>query len=278
MTWRRLLALVAALSACLGATALGLARAAPADGLRLSATSYIAVDAETGAIILARQEHVRRPIASLTKMMTGLLAIESGDLARKVRVPKVATQVEPNLDGLRPKRWYSLRLLLYSALLESNNDAAATLGYHVGEGSLARFYAKENARAVDLGMSETTYASASGLNDDTNLSTAYDQAILGRFALSNPAFRRIVGTRRKFFRWPPPTYGKEYVNHNRMLASYAGTYGIKTGYTSKAGGCLAVAVRRGGRSIVAVALGSRNIWSDMPKLVDRAFAKLGGGD
>jgi D-alanyl-D-alanine carboxypeptidase len=275
MTSRRTLALVAVAVAGLAAL-LGVAQAAPAETPRITASSYVVVDASTGVVLLARDHHVRRPIASLTKMMTGLLAIEAGELPRKVRVPKEATQIEPNLDGLRPGRWYPRMLLLYSTLLESNNDAAATLGYDLGDGSLERFYAKENARAVDLGMTETTYASASGLNDDTNVSTAYDQAVLARFALGNPTFARIVATRRKRFDWPPPTYVKEYVNHNKMLFSYRGTYGIKTGYTSKAGGCLAVAVRRGDRSLIAVVLGSKNVWKDMPRLVDSAFAQLGG--
>jgi D-alanyl-D-alanine carboxypeptidase len=289
MTWRRTLALAVALAAAAALAlglGLGLARAAPIgplpyapdarDGVpMLSAPSFVAVDAGSGTVLLARGEHVRRPIASLTKMMTGLLSIETGPLWENVRVPKAATRVEPNLDGFKAGRWYSRELLLYSALLESNNDAAATLGYDLGGGSIERFYAKENARAIDLGMNETRYASASGLNDDTNLSTAYDQAILAIFALQNRAFARIVGTAERSFDWPPPTYRKDYANHNRMLGSYAGTYGVKTGFTSKAGGCLAVAVRRGGRSVVAIVLGSRNVWKDMPKLVDRAFARLG---
>jgi D-alanyl-D-alanine carboxypeptidase (penicillin-binding protein 5/6) len=242
---------------------------------RLKAKSFIAIDAETGTVLIARREHVRRPIASLTKIMTGLLVVEAGDLDRKVRVPKLATRVEPNLDGLKARRWYPVRLLLYSTMLESNNDAAATLGWNLGGRSLRRFYEKENARARDLGMGDTTYASASGLNDDTNLSTAFDQAILSRFALANPVFAKVVGTRSKSFSWPPPTYAKQYVNHNKMLFWFRGTYGVKTGYTSRAGGCLAVAVHRNGRSIVAVVLDSQNIWADMPRLVDRAFARLG---
>ena len=119
-------------------------------------------------------------------------------------------------------------------------------------------------------MSHTTYRSASGLNDVSNLSTAYDQALLGRFVLRNPLLARIVHTWRKAF----PTYGKVYVNHNKMLSSYPGTLGIKTGWTTAAGGCLATAVERNGRTVVAVVLDSDDIWSDMPRLVDRAFAAL----
>jgi D-alanyl-D-alanine carboxypeptidase len=158
-------------------------------------------------------------------------------------------------------------MLLYSTLLGSNNDAAAALGYAAGGGSLDRFYERMTARARSLGMRDTTYRSASGLNDATNLSTAYDQAILGRFALRNSLLARIVRTWRKAF----PTYGKVYVNHNKMLSWYPGTIGLKTGWTTAAGGCLATAVQRNGRTVIAVILRSDAIWVDMPRLVNRAF-------
>jgi D-alanyl-D-alanine carboxypeptidase (penicillin-binding protein 5/6) len=241
----------------------------------LTAEAYVAIDADSGNVLVTRNERERRPIASLTKIMTGLLAVEHGDLERKVRVPKEATLVEPNRDGLKSHHWYSRELLLYSMLLGSNNDAADTLGYDLGSGSLARFYAEMDARARDLGLVDTSYSSASGLNDDDNYSTPLDQAVLSRFALGNPTFARAVRTKRKIFLWPRPTFSKEYVNHNRMLFTYRGTYGVKTGYTSTAGGCLAVAARRHGHAVIAVILDSRNIWLDMPKLVGRAFRVLG---
>jgi D-alanyl-D-alanine carboxypeptidase len=237
---------------------------------RIGAASYVAIDAASGRVLVGRGEHVRRPIASLTKVMTALVVIESGGLERKVRVPRVATRVEPNKDYLVAGRWYPRMLLLYSALLASNNDAAAALGYDAGGGSLRRFYERMTQRARSLGMGDTTYRSASGLNDLTNLSTAYDQALLGRAALRNPLLARIVGTRRKAF----PRYGRAYVNHNKMLFTYRGTLGIKTGWTTAAGGCLLTAVERDGHTVVAVLLHSDSIWTDMPRLLRRAFARL----
>lgn len=242
--------------------------AAPASSARISADSFVAIDAASGRVLLARAKHARHPIASLTKVMTALLVIEAGDLHAKVRVPRVATGVQPSKDYLVAGRRYPRMLLLYSTLLGSNNDAAATLGYATGGGSLERFYELMTARARSLGMRDTIYRSASGLNDVTNLSTAYDQAILARFALRNPLLARIVRTGRKAF----PAYGRVYVNHNRMLSWYPGTIGLKTGWTTAAGGCLAVAVERDGRTVIAVILDSDDIWSDMPRLVNRAFA------
>jgi D-alanyl-D-alanine carboxypeptidase len=242
---------------------------------KLSAVSYIAIDAETGEVLVARRAHRVLPIASLTKVMTALLVIEDGELDRKIKVPKAATTVEPNKEGLVAGHWYPRRLLLHSALMVSANDSAEALAYAAGDGSLKAFHRRMNAAARELGMDDTTYASASGLEDEDNVSTAADQAILARIALENPMFAKIVRTPRKVVDWPPPTYSKEWVNHNRMLATYEGTYGVKTGYTRKAGGCLVVAVESGGHKVIAVVLGSQNIWRDMPLLVDEALARAG---
>ena len=171
-------------------------------------------------------------------------------------------------------RWYPRRLLLYSALLESANDSAEALAYGAARGDIDRFYERMNERAEELGMTDTVYHSASGLEDETNLSSARDQAILARDALENRTLAKMVRTRRKVVDWPPPTYAKEWVNHNRLLGSYEGAYGVKTGYTRKAGACLLAAARRDGHSVIAVVLNSRNIWRDMPILLDEAFARL----
>jgi D-alanyl-D-alanine carboxypeptidase len=165
--------------------------------------------------------------------------------------------------------------LLWSSLLVSSNDSATALAIDAGGGSLNRFYALMNAKARSLGMVRTTYASASGLNDTNNLSTALDQAILARAALTNPTFARIVATRVHRTSWPPPTYAKVWVNHNKMLMTTPGTYGVKTGWTTQAGGCLIVAERRGDRAVIGVILDSPSIWVDGPALIDKAFAQMG---
>ena len=268
-----LLALVAGALAVPGA-------AVPASGeshatAKVLAPSFAAIDAETGQVLAARRAMTRRPIASLTKVMTALTAIERGDLARGVVVTRAATKVEPYKEGLVPGKAYSRKTLLWSSLLASSNDSATALAIDVGDGSLTRYYAMANRRAKELGMTSTTYTSASGLDDTTNLSTALDQAVLARAALQNPTFAKIVATRSHRTRWAAPTYAKVWVNHNKMLATTPGTYGVKTGWTTKAGGCLIVAVRRGERSVIGVVLASPSIWSDMAALLDVAFKRLG---
>jgi D-alanyl-D-alanine carboxypeptidase (penicillin-binding protein 5/6) len=240
----------------------------------ITAKAFAAIDADSGRLLAGKRARVRLPIASLTKVMTGLVVIERGNLETKVRVPALVTRVEPTNEGLVPGKRYKRSTLLWSALLASANDSATALAWDAGGGSLEGFYALMNARARALGMRNTTYASASGLDDRVNRSTAFDQAILARAALRNPTFAAIVATRRKLVRWAAPTHAKEWINHNKMLATYPGTYGVKTGWTTRAGGCLAVAVRRGDRAVVAVVLRSSAIWSDMPLLVERAFKRL----
>lgn len=240
---------------------------------RIAAKSYVAMDAATGEVIMGRNASLRRPIASLTKVMTGLLVIERGALEQRVLVTPEAVNVEDYREGLVAGRAYRRMTLLWSALLVSGNDSATALAIDAGGGSLSRFLAAMNARARSLGMRRTTYASASGLDDRRNLSTALDQARLARAALGNPTFAGIVATRTHRTLWAAPTYAKVWVNHNKMLGLAPGTYGVKTGWTTRAGGCLIVAQRRSGRSVIAVVLGSPSIWSDMAALLDRAFAR-----
>jgi serine-type D-Ala-D-Ala carboxypeptidase (penicillin-binding protein 5/6) len=237
----------------------------------LTAQAYIAMDLHTGRVLIAYHPRQMRPIASLTKIMTGLLVAEEGQLWRMVWVPPAAALLEPSRDDLIAGKHYSRALLLYSTMMVSANDSAYTLGADSGGGSLTRFYDTMNATAAALGMTDTHYASANGLDDTTNLSTALDQAILARYALTDPLLARIVATRTFYVPWARPVRVKEYLNHNRMLQWYPGTYGVKTGYTNAAGGCLVVSVRRNGRDVLGVVLGSNNIWLDMPRLLTAAL-------
>lgn len=239
----------------------------------IAAPSYVAIDAETGHVLVARGATVRRPIASLTKVMTALVVIERGDLGRAVRVTPQAAAVEDYREGLLPGRRYSRMTLLRSSLIVSANDSSTALAIDAGGGSLRHFYALMNNRARSIGMTGTTYASASGLDDDWNRSTALDQALLAQDALRNATFAAIVRTRKFRTKWAAPTYAKVWVNHNKMLFTTPGTYGVKTGWTTRAGGCLVVAQRRDGRAVIGVVLGSQSIWTDMSALLDTAYRR-----
>jgi serine-type D-Ala-D-Ala carboxypeptidase (penicillin-binding protein 5/6) len=274
MSFRGLLAVLVVLAGAVPGTAVP-ARLGADAGTAVLAPSFVAVDAATGTVLAARGERVRRPIASLTKVMTALTAIERGNLGTRITVTRAATNVEPYKEGLVPGRSYTRETLLWSTLLVSSNDSATALALDVGGGSLARYYELANAKARALGMTSTTYASASGLDDVANLSTALDQAVLARAALQNPTFAAMVATRTHWTRWAAPTRAKLWVNHNKMLATTPGAYGVKTGWTTRAGGCLIAAVRHGNRSVIGVVLDSPSIWSDMQALLAVAFNRLG---
>ena len=245
---------------------------APANQPGLGAAAYAVLDVGSNEILLASNDTDTRPIASLTKMMTGLLVAEAGDFSHPVVVSEIAAGVEPNKDGLIIGNRYPRGILLYSAMLGSNNDAAAALGEDLG-GSYGSYYAMMNKRAKELGLTRTNYASSSGLNDAENWSTARDQAIMLARAMENPTFAKVVGTREHAVRWPDDAKRRVYENHNDMLATYPGTFGGKTGFTTAAGGCLAVIVKRGGRTLVGVVLGTNDIWGDMARLMDAGFQR-----
>lgn len=245
---------------------------APANQPGIGAYAYAVLDVDDNEIVLASNDTETRPIASLTKMMTGLLIAEAGDFSHPVVVSEVAAGVEPNKDGLIIGNRYPRGILLYSAMLGSNNDAAAALGEDLG-GTYGSYYAMMNKRAKELGLTRTNYASSSGLNDAENWSTARDQAIMLARAMENPTFAKVVGTREHAVRWPDDGKRRVYDNHNDMLATYPGTFGGKTGFTTAAGGCLAVIVKRGGRTMVGVVLGTNDIWGDMARLMDAGFQR-----
>src|SRR6478735_5090831 len=181
---------------------------------KVLAPSFVAIDAASGRVLAARGASIRRPIASLTKVMTALTVIQRGDLEGRIVVTPLATQVEPYREGLVAGRRYTRETLLWSALLASGNDSATALALDLGGGSLGAFYTLANEKARALGMDSTTYASASGLDDVHNLSTALDQALLARAALRNPTFASMVSTKTHWTKWAAPTYAKLWVNHN----------------------------------------------------------------
>ena len=246
---------------------------APANQPGLRAAAYASLDVGTNQIILAQNDVDQRPFASLTKVMTGLLVAEAGNLAHPVVVSEVAAGVEPNKDGLIIGNTYPRGVLLYSAMLGSNNDAAAALGEDLG-GTYGTFYNMMNKRGRELGLTGTQYASSSGLNDGTNWSTARDQAIVLASAMQQPVLAKAMRTSRHTVRWPDDGSRRTYDNNNKMLNTYPGTISGKTGFTTIAGGCLAVAVRRGDTTIVGVVLGTNDIWGDMQMLMDASFARV----
>jgi D-alanyl-D-alanine carboxypeptidase (penicillin-binding protein 5/6) len=246
----------------------------PGHGIRLSARSAILVEGATGKVLWAKRAHVRRQIASTTKIMTALVAMSRLGPHSIVTVDRAVRRVPPITEGLRPGERVQAWKLFYGLLLYSGNDDALALAVGAG-GTRSRFVALMNEKAHALRLTHTHFRSPSGLLDRDNYSTAWDLAALTRYALWNPRFREVVRTKIKYVPWSKPIGEKIYVNKNHLLGSYAGADGVKTGWTTKAKHCLVASARRHGVHLIAVVLASDDSYKDVRKLLDYGFATNG---
>jgi D-alanyl-D-alanine carboxypeptidase len=251
----------------------GTAVAAAAAGIPVRARGAILVDAGTGTVLWAKAPHRRLPIASTTKIMTALVALERLAPHDVVVIHPSVPRVAPFREGLRAGERVEAWKLLYGLLLFSGNDDALALAIGAA-GSRGAFVHAMNVEARLLGLRDSHFRSPSGLLDVGNYSSAWDLAALTRYALRNPRFRAIVRTRVKHVTWAAPTYEKIYVNKNHLLGSYRGADGVKTGWTTLAKHCLVASARRQGVHLVAVALGSDDAYADVRALLDWGFARV----
>lgn len=212
-------------------------------------------------------------MASTTKIMTGLLACESGRLDETFTVPGAALRVEGSSMGLVAGEKLTLREITYGLLLESGNDAANTIAFLLS-GSVPAFAEKMNERAASLGLKHTHFQNPSGLDGQWHYTCALDLARLGAAAMKNAEFRKIASTYKIRVPYDGQQGGRLLVNHNELLKMYGGTIGIKTGYTRKSGRCLVSCARRGGVTLVAATLNGRDDWNDHMALLNAGFGTV----
>ena len=237
----------------------------------VNARGAVLLEAETGEVIFGQNQHARLPMASTTKIMTALVALESLPVDTEIRITAPSVGVEGSSIYLTEGETLTLEQLLYALLLESANDAATAIAMAVS-GSVESFAEKMNRRAADLGLTDTNFVNPHGLDAEGHYTTAYELALITREALRNPVFREICSTRRKTI----PLRGEEGVrlllNHNRLLSTYEGCIGGKTGYTKKTGRCLVSAAERDGVTLIAVTLSAPDDWRDHASMLDYGFA------
>lgn len=231
----------------------------------ISAKSAVLIDADSGRVLYSKEPDVRSRIASTTKIMTGLLVCEMLPLERIVTVPGEAVGVEGSSMYLQAGEQCTVRELLCGLLLHSGNDAANALAI-LCDGSVERFAARMNARAKQLGMKDSHFRNPSGLDEDGHFSTARDLAVLARAAMQCDNFRQIAGTKSASFS------ARTFTNHNRLLWSYSGANGVKTGYTHAAGRVLVSSAERGGVRLIAVTINAPDDWNDHTALLDYGFS------
>lgn len=236
-----------------------------ARGAQISAASYVLMDADSGRVLAEKDCHQRRLIASITKLMTGLVALESGHcLDEEVTISPEWAGVEGSSIYLTPGEKVSLETLLYGMLLRSGNDAALSVAGNCG-GSVNDFVSAMNQKAVELGMTDSHFANPNGLNAEEHYSTAYDMALLAQACLQNEEMAKIVSTKSASFGT------RIFTNHNKLLWRYPGCIGLKTGYTEKAGRTLVSAAQRDGVTLICVTLNAPNDWADHAALLDTGF-------
>ncbi len=242
-----------------------------ADGLlpSVSAKAAVLLDAADGRVLYEKNALSRLPMASTTKIMTALVALDLAPLDTVITVPKSAVGVEGSSVYLTAGERLTLHELLYAVLLSSANDAAAAVAIALG-GSVEGFADMMNDCAERLGLSNTHFVNPHGLDADGHYTSALDLARLTAHALGDPEFRSIVSTYKHEISGPS---GKRLlVNHNKLLKSYDGCIGVKTGYTKRTGRCLVSAAERDGLTLVAVTLAAPDDWRDHAALLDYGFA------
>lgn len=235
-----------------------------------SASSAILINADTREISYEKNAYEFLSMASTTKIMSSLLAIESGRLFDYVTAEK-DYNCEGTAISIKKGDTFTLETLVYAMLLESGNDAAELTADYLA-GSQTEFAEMMNKKAKEIGMKSTNFVTSSGLDAEGHGTTAYDMAVLGSYAIRNPIFRKICSTENATVKYISPEKSATYVNHNRLLKSYEGIIGIKTGFTKKSGRCLVSACERNGITLIAVTLKAPDDWNDHKKLYDYGFS------
>lgn len=233
--------------------------------LAVSAKAAILMHADSGRVLYEKNADEHMLIASTTKIMTAIVVLEHCELDDLVEVDSRSAGIEGSSMYLKAGESYTVEDLLYGLLLVSGNDAASALALHVAD-SMEEFAELMNAKAAELGMTESSFKNAHGLDEEGHYSTARDMAKLAAYCMGNEDFARIAGT-------VSHTVGEQtLVNHNRLLREYDGCLGLKTGYTMAAGRTLVTCAEHDGARYVCVTLNDPDDWDDHKALYDWAFA------
>jgi D-alanyl-D-alanine carboxypeptidase (penicillin-binding protein 5/6) len=227
----------------------------------------IVIDAKTGRVLFEKDAYSKRPMASTTKIMTAILAIELGNLDDEITVGESVNKVWGSIINLRQGEKLTLEDLLFGLMLSSGNDAAIVIAEHIGK-TVEGFLDLMNEKAKLLGARNTHFMSPHGLDTEGHYSTPFDLAIITRYALNNPEFSKIVSTKQATIP------NRNLYNTNEMLEIYPGADGVKTGYTNKAGRCLVTSATRDEKRLISVVLNCENRYKraeSSRKILDYAF-------
>ena len=229
-----------------------------------SAAAEIAMELTTETVLKEGNADAKLPMASTTKIMTAIIIVEDCNLDEVITVPDKAVGVEGSSIYLKKGEKIDIRDLLYGLMLRSGNDSATALAIH-HSGSVEKFVEVMNERAKKIGAKSTQFKNPSGLPDNEHYTTARDLCKIACYAMRNETFKEVVSTRSHKGNF------RTYANKNKMLYSYDGANGVKTGYTVKAGRCLVSSAERNGMDVVTVVLNCPDMYERSKALLDSAF-------
>ena len=238
----------------------------------VSSQRAILMDQETGRILYEKDAHTQSRIASITKIMTAILAVESGKMDQEVTVSSNAAGTEGSSLYLKAGEKIKLEDLVYGLMLRSGNDAAVAIAEFVG-GSLDGFVYMMNEKANEIGMENTHFSNPHGLDDHKDhYSTAYDMAILTRYSMENGEYKEIAGTKVHTAPNPEEKWDRKWKNKNRLLTElYKHSTGGKTGYTKLAKRTLVSTASKDGENLIAVTLNGPDDWNDHIGMFEYGF-------
>ncbi len=237
-----------------------------ASAVSCSAKSAILIEADSGEIIYEKNAYEMLPMASTTKIMTALVALEKFDVNKTVTVTADSVGIEGSSLYLKEGEEFTLLELIYGLMLQSANDAAVAIAVDLA-GDVNSFAALMNDKAAELDLSNTHFTNPNGLDENGHYTTAYDLARITSYAMKNETFKKIVST------YKYQIGDRVIVNHNKLLKSYDGCTGVKTGYTKKSGRCLVSAAERDGVKLICVTLNDGDDWRDHTSLLDYGFSQ-----
>jgi len=248
-------------------------QAASAENVNVQATSAILTEMRTGRVLYEKNANKRLPMASTTKIMTAITAIENCNINAVVTASAKAVNVEGSKMYLKEDEKITYRDLLYGLMLNSGNDAANVIAESIS-GSNEQFASLMNKTAKKIGLKDTNFTNPSGLHDENHYTTANELAVIMRYAMKNEEFAKITSTVSISVSVNLDDGKRLLSNHNKLLKTYEGCIGGKTGYTTAAGRCLVSTAKRGDTMLIAVTLNDGNDWNDHKKMLDYGFENV----
>ncbi|MDH4100429.1 MAG: D-alanyl-D-alanine carboxypeptidase [Nitrospirota bacterium] len=249
------------------ALSLSLPVAAGAYNIPVTAKAAIIVNADNGEVLWAKNPHLKLQPASTTKVLTGIVALEYASMSQVCSVSERAAGTQASRINLRPGDELPVKDLIYALLLKSANDSAVVLAENIG-GSIKQFAAMMNAKARAIGAFDSNFVNPHGLTARGQYTTAYDLALMLRYAIQKPAFKEVALTR-EYMLDMDNRRPVRIKNHNRLLWKEEGAGAGKTGYTRAARHCYVGEVTKDGAHLIVAILGSRTPWQDVELLIER---------